>query len=117
MSWTVVTGWAVRRRAVVGGHAVHAVRAVNGDELPYTDAACLALKAEPPGRRFACHMRSDGRFFFLDVPPGRYALERSDAADKVAQTKKVVVVPYASDTRMPVVQIDLEVVDPGHASG
>lgn len=110
MSWTPAASWVVRRRAVVGG------RAVDRGGVPWTAGERLALAADPPGRRFACHMRGDGSFFFLNVPAGRCALERSDDAGKVVQTKKVVVAPYASDSRMPVVQIDLEVVDPGRAS-
>lgn len=105
---TAIASWEVRRRAVVGGRALVAGR-------PYTDADRLALNAVPPGRRFACHGRSDGSFFFLDVPPGRYSLDRSDVSGKVVQTKKIVVKPYAADTRMPVVQVDLEIKDPSVA--
>lgn len=106
MTWNMIVSWELRRRAVVGG------RALDRAGRPYTDASALALNGLRPPRRFACHMRRDGSFFFLDVPPGRYTLDRCDAAGSVVQTKKVVVAPFAPSDPVPVVSVDLEIVDP-----
>lgn len=109
MTWAVIASWELRRRAVVGG------RTVDGAGRPLRDPSRLALNAVPAGRRYACHLRRDGCFFFLDVPPGAYSLDRSNHDDKVVQSRQVVVAPYVDDTRMPVVWIDLGPMDEGHA--
>lgn len=106
MTWHTVPAREVRRRAVVSG------RVVDGAGRPYARACTLALVRLKPERRFAGQMRAGGCFFFLDVPPGRYTLDRCDAAGAVVQTKKLVVPAYTADTRMPVMNVDVEIVDP-----
>jgi hypothetical protein len=96
----------IRRRAVVAGRLPPAA------DYQTTDAHRLVLNTVPPQRRFECHLRRDGRFFFLDVPAGSYTLGWSDDAGKVSESQTVVVAPYTSDTRMPMVQIDLEAAGP-----
>lgn len=100
----------IRRRAVVAGRLPPAA------EQLLVDPDRLALNTMPPQRRFGCHLRRDGRFFFLDVPVGNYTLDWSDDSGKVLESKEVVVTPYATDTRMPVVQIDLEAAGPKAAA-
>lgn len=96
----------IRRRAVVAGRLLPAAeQALAGPDR-------LALSSVPPQRRFKCHLRPGGRFFFLDVPAGNYTLDLFDDAGAVLESKKVAVTTYARDTRMPVVQIDLEIAGP-----
>ena len=95
--------WTIRRRAVVAGRVpLSAVPTVAGSHR-------LALSSVPEARRFEGRLRRDGRFFFLDIPPGQYTFDWRDASGKVLETTKVSVAPYAADARMPVVQIDLDV--------
>lgn len=95
----------MRRRAVVGG------RAVDKAGLPFTDASVLVLTGGKPPRRFNGQMRRDGSFFFLDVPAGAYTLSCCNASGHVLQTKKVVVPQASADAPLPLVSVDLKIVD------
>lgn len=94
--------WTIRRRAVVAGRLPPAAM------RSLLESHQLALSSVPEARRLEGRLRRDGRFFFLDVPPGQYTFDWRDASGKVLETTKVTVAPYAADARMPVVQIDLE---------
>lgn len=94
----------IRRRAVVAGRLPLAA-------MPSFDARQLALNSVGGERQFPCRLRPDGRFFFLDVPAGRYTLDRADSAGNVVAKTELAVAPVAADARMPMVQIDLEAAD------
>jgi len=103
MSAAPVARVVVRRRAVVAGRAVDA----SGKPV---DAARLSLRdaLDPTARVHACHVRRDGGFFFLDVPPGRYALNRADAAGAVEHSTEVVVPQADREARPPLVSVVLD---------
>jgi hypothetical protein len=103
MSWRTLVSWQLRRRAVVGGRMVDAA----GERV----AGCARVVLNPKTQRapIECHARRDGSFFFLDVPSGKYSLEGFDDSGKAIRQRDIVVKPYETDTRMPVVQVDLEV--------
>lgn len=106
----------VHRRAVVAG------RAFDAQGRLFLDGASLSLAAVDPAlpgaspapwaRRFDCHMRADGSFFFLDVPAGRYRLDRRDAGGEVVQSGDVTVPPVDPSEKVPVARIEFEIV--GH---
>jgi hypothetical protein len=104
MTRTPVARVVLRRRAVVAG------RAVDAAGTPCIGASTLVLReatGDAPRER-ACHMRRDGSFFFLDVPPGRHALNRIDAAGAIEHSIKVVVPNAGPDARLPLVSVELE---------
>lgn len=125
--------WERRRRVIVAGRAFH------DDGTLFVDADSMSLVrtseagvptvakrkdkradavprvGEATGRRHACHIRSDGRFFFLDVPPGRYVLQRTDRNRAVAQSKDVQVPAFDEKTALPVVSIEFEIARPAIA--
>ena len=123
----------LRRRAIVSG------RAIGAEGTPFDDGTSLslrfmpgddagispkrrrqgknsteqpALRADKHVRRFACHMRRDGWFFFLDVPPGKYTLDRHGPDGEVAQSRDVLVPPYKPDAKSPIVTVAFELVGP-----
>jgi hypothetical protein len=99
----------LRRRAVVAG------RARDAQGRPFGDAAALTLRAAPPDaaldawrRPFACHLRPDGGFFFLDVPEGRHLLEQTDIDGAVVRSRELWVPASAPARRWPLTSIDFE---------
>jgi hypothetical protein len=82
---------------------------VDADGRRVAGCARLVLSRKPQGAVLAGHARRDGSYFFLDVPSGKYTLEGSDAFDQPIKAREIVVKPYETDTRMPVVRVDLEV--------
>ena len=132
MRWKTFARWELRRRAVVCG------RAFDKTGNPFTDAANLWLCRVPDEtapvaskrrrkteqaasdlpdphasrvRRHACHMRRDGSFFFLDVEPGRYVLNRFDEAGAIVQTKAILLPPFDRQAKVPIVSIEFEIVE------
>ena len=103
MSWRTLDSWQLRRRAVVGGRMVDAA----GERV--AGCARVVLNPKTQGASRECHARRDGSFFFLDVPSGKYSLEGFDGSGKAIKARDIVVKPYGTDARMPVVQVDLEV--------
>ena len=117
----------VRHRAVVCG------RAFDAEGRPFVDAASLSLCAvdeaaasasgtkrmagkmtAPWTRRFACHIRPDGSFYFLDVPAGHYMLNRFDNAGAVVQSRDVLLPLVDPSEKVPVARVEFEIV--GHAA-
>lgn len=132
-AWRSVASWERRHRVIVAG------RAFCDDGEPFIDAgsmwlvrtsdasapavskrkdkragtvAVVASDGEAAGRRYACRIRADGRFFFLDVPAGRYVLQRAARDAAGAHSQDVTVPAFDEKTKLPVVNLEFEIARP-----
>ena len=103
----------VRHRAVLAG------RCLDSDGKPPAKPPRLVLDTMPAfGKRRTARLRTGGEvFFFLDVPAGRYALERLDADGAVVQSQAVEVPADDSRAKPPFVTVDFALSDPTHRKG
>lgn len=103
MKWNSSLQWEWHRRAVVSGTAT-----LEPGRPPLAPAD-LWLQGAADGRRYRSHVRDRGVFFFLDVAPGRYALNGVDDKGAIVQRQKVVVPAVERGAKLPLLHLDVEI--------
>ena len=58
-------------------------------------------------RRYCAHVRSDGLYFFLDLPAGNYVLSGKDERGRPIENKPVSIPPASGPGMLPVLGVDL----------
>lgn len=106
MKWTASSTLEWRRRAVV------AARMETTTEMPSVAHSELWLQSARGSRRYDSHARPGGVFFFLDVPAGRYILNRIDADGVTVEAQKVVVPAAEPDARLPRLHLVVPIAPP-----
>jgi hypothetical protein len=90
---------AVRRRVSLGGIVLDAHgRPVTGGELHLTNSAAQSGRTS-----YSARVRPDGRYFFLDIPPGKFVLQgRVGSGDPITERSVTVAGAPLEKGRLPV---------------
>lgn len=94
MTTEVGSGWVVLRRAVtLAGR-------VTGAEGRPAVGGTVSMTAAGTARRYQARIRTDGFYFFLDLPAGDYLLDGQDERGNVIEAKRVSI-PTTSGAERP----------------
>jgi hypothetical protein len=108
MTAAAETGWILARSRVrLAGHILGAGTATPG-ALPVVLTAVRARRGSgATGPTYQAHLRPDGRYFLLDLPPGRYALAGRDERRQAIGPLEVTIPPGEGLGHSRIVILDL----------